>query len=398
MPIFHINPQGNMGNRMIQFLVAKKLESLVADLRISNAVLPEWEIEHPSIEERGRIFECNEWQFVPFAVLQQLFMRDLIDCVTYGGFGQRIENFPDWQQAASYFRTDDASITGFSERHLVINIRGGEVLDGRNQGYVLVPVDFYMSIVARTGLSPVFMGQIADNAYCQALRHAFPDAEFLASGGPLHDFEILRRSVNMIPAVSTFSWLACWLSKSARQIFMPMTGLLNPLQSREPDFAPTDDPRFRFFWFPANYASPVEDFEKDHGPLLGRYREMDAADLARMKSQPPVRPKRLEDYAPHFDEKYYAQRYDDIRHALTVGLQSGFQHYIGPGFKEGREPLRCDRHWYVRTYPEAADDIGLGLYEDPIHHFVCVGARRGYLATPPLVADAGEPMGHTVNE
>ena len=382
MPIFHIHQQGNLGNRMIQFLVAKKLEMLVPGLRMSNAVIPEWGIDFREIEDKGSTFDCNDWQFVPFVVLQQLFVRNLVDCVKYSGFGQRIENFEPWPDAARYFQAESVLVNGLSERELVINIRGAEVLDGRHPGYVLVPIDFYRSLVDRTGLSPVFMGQIEDNSYCAALRAAFPLAEFRPSGGPMHDFELLRRSVNVVPAVSTFSWLACWLSESAQNIFMPLTGLFNPLQNRDIDLAPTNDSRFRFFWFPANYASHVRDFGRDHGPLYGRSRQIDGAALAVMKSS-PVREKKLEDYAPHFDEAFYLARNEDIRVALTLGLKSAFHHYIGPGFVEGREPFKCDRHWYVRTYPEAADDIGMGLYEDPIHHFVCVGARRGYRPNPP---------------
>jgi hypothetical protein len=382
MAIFHIHPQGNLGNRMIQFLVAKKLQKLIPNLCISNAEMPIWGISHPEVPEKGRVYDCDEWQFVPATVIRELFARNLVDCVRYGGFGQRIENYPDWQEASGYFQVVNNPVNGFSKRHLVINIRGGEVLDGRNMGYVLVPVDFYEHLVKMTGLSPVFMGQIEDNPYCAALRRTFPNAQFIPSGGAIHDFEILRRSVNIVPSVSTFSWLACWLSSSAETIFMPMTGLLNPLHSREPDFAPTNDKRFRFFWFPANYASNVAEFEKDHAALRGRFREFDREELAKLKSECRLRTRKLADYAPHFDEKFYIGRYDDIRHALTVGLKSGFHHYLEPGFREGREPFACDWHRYVRTYPEAADDIGMGLYEDPFHHFVCVGARRGYRAMP----------------
>ncbi len=368
---------------MIQFLVAKKLESFVQGLRISNVSLPQWGIEYPEIEEKGRIFDWEDWQFVPFVVFKQLFMRNAADCIRYGGYGQRIENFQDWRQAASYFKPTGVSTKGFSDKYLVINIRGGEILDGRHPGYVLIPIDFYVWLVAHTGLSPIFMGQIEDNPYCNALRDSFPQAEFLASGGAMHDFEMLRRSINVVPSVSTFSWLACWLSESAKRIFMPMSGLFNPLHYREHDFTPTDDPRFRFFWFPANYASEVSEFEKDHRPLAGRHREFEPIELAKLKSRSFLRPQRLEDYAVHFDEEYYLEVYEDIRYALTVGLPNAFRHYIGPGFQEGRLPFRCDGQWYVRSYPDAASDIGLGLYKDAMHHFVNVGAARGYLPVPP---------------
>jgi hypothetical protein len=383
MRIFHIEKLGNLGNQMIQFLVAKKLKSLVPGLQISNAVLPEWGIHYPDVVEKGRIFDWDDWQLVPFLAFKEFFEREATDCIRYTGYGQRVENFEDWRQATKYFQASESGLVGFPDDCIVINIRGGEILDGRHPGYVLVPIDFYIWLVAHTGLAPVFMGQIADNPYCNALRQAFPLAEFIPSRGALHDFETLRRSVNVVPAISTFSWLACWLSESARSIFMPMTGLLNPLQSREHDFTPTDDSRFRFFWFPANYASEVRHFHLDHAPLFGRHREIASPELKKMKSSPCLRPQRLEDYAPHFDEAFYLARYEDIRYALTVGLPNAYWHYMGPGFREGRHGFRCDSNWYVRAYPDAAADIGLGLYQDPMHHFVMAGVGQGYRPTPP---------------
>jgi hypothetical protein len=380
---FHIEAQGNLGNRMIQFLVAKALEKHVPGLVISNSVMPAWKIDYPEVEHKGRIFHFDEPQNVPFAVFRELFSRGLADCIRYSGYGQRVENFPPWREASTYFRNEDVSVGGFSSEYLVINIRGGEILDGRHAGYVLVPVDFYVELVRRTGLKPIFMGQIGDNIYCEALHHAFPHAPFIPSGGVMHDFELLRRSVNLVPAISTFSWLACWLSETAENIFMPMTGLFNPLQNSNHDFAPTNDKRFRFFWFPANYAGRVEDSEKDHAPIRGRSREIDATDLSRMKSERKLQPKLLENYAVHFDELYYCDRYEDVRVSLANGMGSGFLHYIGWGFRENRHPIDIDMHWYVRTYPDAAHDIGLGIYEDPLHHYISIGAAQAYRPVPP---------------
>jgi hypothetical protein len=379
---FHVKTQGNIGNQMIQFLVAKTLQKLVPDLAISNSVLPAWGINYPEIERKGRIFYFDEPQNVPFVVFRELFSRGLVECIQYGGYGQRVSNLPPWREATRYFRCTNELVKGFSSEHLVINIRGGEILDGRHPGYVLVPIDFYRRLVNRTGLKPVFMGQIDDNVYCDALRRAFPDAPFIPSGGMMHDFELVRRSVNVVPAVSTFSWLACWLSETAENIFMPMTGIFNPFQSRDHDFAPTNDERFKFFWFPANYAGQVGDFESNHAPLQGRFRQIDDVELRRMKAEDKQRPKRLDDYAPHFDEAFYRMRYPDVSRSLTSGLGSGFEHYIGWGFKENRQPMDFDPHRYVQAYPDAASEIGLGIYEDPIHHYVSVGASRGYRPIP----------------
>jgi hypothetical protein len=157
---------------------------------------------------------------------------------------------------------------------------------------------------------------------------------------------------------------------------------LNPLHCRDADFAPTNDERFRFFWFPASYGRHVAYFELDHSALAGRHREIDASDLIRLRCQAVPPAKQLDQYAPFFDESYYSHQYEDVRHALSIGLQSGFLHYVKNGFIENRAPFELDLHWYLRTYPEAADAIGLGLFSDPLQHYVCVGARRGYKPKP----------------
>jgi hypothetical protein len=379
--IFHIVSQGNIGNRMIQHLVAKRIESLVPGCRISNSSLRKWRIDYPEIPDKGRIWDYREEQFVHHKTIKRMLHEGAVDCVRYSGYGQRLENLGDYKACSEFFKSELTGEVGYDDRHLVINIRGGDVLDGRHPGYVLVPIDFYSNLVSQTGLSPVFMGQIEDNPYCQALVKAFPKAAFVPSGGEIHDFEVLRGSVNVIPSVSTFAWLACWLSLRARMIIMPLTGIFNPFMYKEHDFVPESDPRFRFFWFPANFASPVENYELDHAPLAGRYEEIDPGDLVRMRATHHGREKKLDDYVELFDELYYLNRHQDVRAALSPGLPSGLLHYTYAGFGEGRDGFAIDKHWYVRNYPEAARELGIGLYDDPRHHFAAVGVRRGYKPT-----------------
>ena len=381
MGIFHIVTQGNIGNQMIQHLVAKRLESLDPDLRISNSRLPTWKIEYPEIEDKGRIWEYGDEQRVLPKTFKRMFRDGGIDCIRYSGYGQRLENLGNYRDCCKLFTSDLTNKIGYDERYLVINIRGGEVLDGRHPGYVLVPIDFYKTIIRQTGLIPLFMGQLEDNVYCKALVNAFPNATFIPSGGELHDFELLRGSVNVIPSVSTFSWLACWMSTATRMIIMPLTGIFNPFQYPAHDFAPADDPRFRFFWFPANYASRVLDYELDHAALVGRYEEIEPTKLARMRESRVAERKNPDDYVGLFDEEYYLSRYPDVLVALKHGLPNGLLHYTNAGLREGREGFRLDKHWYVRAYPQAAREIGLGLYEDARHHFAAVGVRRGYSPT-----------------
>ena len=52
-PVLHLTLLGNLGNQMIEYMVALKLVSLVPGCRISNVQIPQWNIEHPAIESPG---------------------------------------------------------------------------------------------------------------------------------------------------------------------------------------------------------------------------------------------------------------------------------------------------------------------------------------------------------
>ena len=45
-PVLHLTLLGNLGNQMIEYMVAMKLVSLVPGCRISNVQIPQWNIEH----------------------------------------------------------------------------------------------------------------------------------------------------------------------------------------------------------------------------------------------------------------------------------------------------------------------------------------------------------------
>ena len=380
--IFHVNPVGNLGNRMIQFLVARKIAARIPGCQISNVALSEWKINYPLLELSGYVHRHRDEQFVYPVTFERLYREGGVSCISYSGYGQRVENFPDYRAASAEFVAEGFTGVGYDAQHLVINVRGGEVLDGRHPHYVLVPIDFYRDLVKRTGLTPVFMGQIEDNKYTRALCSAFPDATFVPSRGALADFETLRQSTNVVPAVSTFSWLACWLSTTARNIFMPLTGLFNPLYNSHHDFAPADDNRFHFFLFPANFSSHVESYEPNHAALAGRYEQIEREKLAYLKRKRRGIQRDRDRHVALFDEDYYVKKYSDVRQALSNGLLSGLLHYVNSGFNERRDGFAFDHDHYVRAYPQAARELGYGEFEGPRHHYADVGSLRGYRATP----------------
>ena len=219
-------------------------------------------------------------------------------------------------------------------------------------------------------------GDVGSGGGCHA---RFPQAEFRPSAGALADFELIRRSANIVLSVSTFSWLAAWLS-AASLIVAPMTGFLNPFQDRDVDLVPVDDPRYRWVLFPINYAAPVAMLEEAHGPMRGLWRLVSAATVSRLKREAPrLGEVSLADEVLLFDEAFYLHRNPDVAEAVQRGFRdSGLAHYVSNGRGEGRDPFRFDKAWYSRRYPLAAIEVGQGDYNSLRDHYICIGRSRGY--------------------
>ena len=88
-------------------------------------------------------------------------------------------------------------------------------------------MEFYQEVVEETGLHPVFMGQIAENDFTRKLRSRFPKAGYLHHNSAIEDFQTIRKAQHIVLPVSTFAWLAAWLSNAAT-IFFDFFGIFNP--------------------------------------------------------------------------------------------------------------------------------------------------------------------------
>jgi hypothetical protein len=109
---------------------------------------------------------------------------------------------------------------------------------------------FYEKIIDESGLEPVFMGQLEQGDYIDALRLAFKGATFLPQSiEPMQDFQTIRGAEHIVCSISSFSWLASWLSEAAQTIHLPIAGLFNPA-NRETMLLPINDPRYSFYKVP----------------------------------------------------------------------------------------------------------------------------------------------------
>lgn len=383
--VFHLEPMGRLANQMIAYMVALKFTDMAGFCRISNISIPAWGVHHPPVACGGPVAVEQRQQHIDLIDLaEKMWSRD-ISRVEWRGFGQRMENFLSPQRYRPVFVSPFSGPMGYGPDYLVCPVRAEDILHGPHPDYVLTPVEFYREIIDLTGLKPVFIGQTHPNAYMDRIREAFPNAVYRApQQDPLVDFETIRQSHHAVIGVSTFSWLAAWLSDSLETIFLTVSGLFNPMQSRDVDLLPFGDRRYRFFLFPINYAVPLDRHAAVHRRLAPYWRETPHDTLqACFKTAPRHRP-RLQDALAAFDEAFYLETNLDVAGvARQHGPGSGAAHYMNHGFHERRLPLRFDPAWYCEHYPQAAFDVAAGEHASPIDHYLAVGRALGYRPTAP---------------
>ncbi len=374
-PLIQVSPMGNLGNRMIQYMAALSLAARVPGARLVQVHLPEWGIQIPPCATDVPRSLVVEDPALPLDRLADALQQGALDRVDIRTYAQRMANFLPPGDYRGTFRTP--SVSGAGSGELLCNIRQGDILDAHHPDYVLIPLDFYASLMEDTGLSPVFLGQLDDTPYMAALRQRFRTARYVPSQGAVADFAYIRASCHIVPAISTFSWLAAWLSE-AETVHLPVLGLFNPAQSPSTDLLPFDDPRYRFTQFPHHYAVPVAGFAAAHGAIDRLWRSMKPAELRALMTRVPP-PRDRADTLAAFDEAFYLRRYADIASTVASGdMPDGRHHFEHYGFNEGRVAFGIDAAWYCTTYPIAAIELGERYTADPADHWVRYGKARGY--------------------
>lgn len=245
-------PVGNLGNRMLQLMLLESLKRLAPQVRLGGVSLPEWGINSARLlpEDGPALRLIGQHVDVPW--LARLIRAGLIDKLEFAALGFRMAHYlPRYEYRHLFPRRPCPEVPGL-QSSLLINVRGAEILKDTHADYGPLPIDFYRQVIERTGLPPIFMGQLADDPYSAALRHAFPNARFMPSQGAEADFEIIRSARHIVASVSTFSWLAAWLS-DAESIHLPLCGIFNPRQRPDIDLSALGDPRYRWYDFPIRH-------------------------------------------------------------------------------------------------------------------------------------------------
>jgi hypothetical protein len=384
----HITPRGNFGNRTLQYLAALGIQQHAPAARITNLMLPELGMDALSAAPAAQdtVGTGIDGFDLDVAGLADCLNRGVVRTVLIEGYPFNLQNYPPRPIARGLIpaTSGGADAQGFAAHELVCSVRGAEILHNIHPDYLLLPPAYYRQLAERSGLELVFYGQIDDDPYCATLRVAFPAARFVKGRCAEYDFEVLRRSANIAPSISTFAWLAAWLSH-ATKVYLPVGGIFSPVQVPHMMFLPLDDPAYEYTLLP--YAKGVDLYDKPARffylqDMLGTFIRPAAAQELREICDRAAAFAGRRPLLSGFDQDYYIAENKDVADGLIQKLPSALHHYVHAGFREGRRPLRLDPVFYTAFYPDAAMAIAEGRYADPIHHYLTVGRSQGYRALP----------------
>jgi hypothetical protein len=291
MPHLFLRPHGNLGNKMMQIMTAERLRQDVHGLTYSGYNIPYWNLKSGRIRNNRPPLPRIRTQDIDINAVKMMMAEgelplSVLRCIVLQS---------DFWGDPDYFRSFFPSLVIPSQRtnddELLINVRGAEILKARSTVYGPIPVAYYERIIAETGLKPVFLGQLGNDYNTKLLQSRFPNARFVKSQGVLEDFEAIRGARNIVVSLSSFSWLAAWLSK-ADTIHMPLLGLFNPSQRPDISLAPAKDARYKFSHFPVREwvgsHAQIEDLAKsDPSEVINteRLQALQAEAKARRKEQ-----------------------------------------------------------------------------------------------------------------
>lgn len=378
-----INPLGNVANRILQFLVAKKIQQNTKNSTIKNITIPEF-----GLDQRDSSYVHNQACAVGMEdIFYNLDVNGIsknidngnIDTFILGSFSFHIDSFPSRKFCKNLIKCDE-SIQGFGDDVILINMRGGEVFHNVHGGYIVLPPEYYKHVIENSGLKPVFYGQIEENSYIKNLKEIFPDALFISGKDPVYDFNVIRNSKNIAMCVSTFSWLACYLS-NAKKIYMPLGGIFSICQNYNQNLVPLDEKEYEFIMLPwswsENLFSNEEYFFKKQKSMGLAIQPVQRKKILSIRNRLISKSKKIK--ITGFDEEFYLSEYEDVAKDIPRIYPSAIHHYMNFGFHEKRKICKFDEQFYATEYPDAAIACSMGDYDSLFDHYQEYGIIHGYL-------------------
>lgn len=282
-PAVVIAPVGNAGNQILQYMFARTLATLVPDLQIFGCNLPDWGIVTPPLPLREILAPSIRQTDPDPSAIASLFRRHLLKYALIRRIPLDLRSLGDRRMHALYLTHPELAAYEVGPDEILINVRGAEILGPKHPDYGPVPVGFYASVIRETGLKPVFLGQLGDDFYSQMLRQAFPTARLVPSQGIVQDFESIRRARHSVISVSTFSWIAAWISE-ADSVHVPVLGFLNPRQREDMWLLPLEESRYHFYEFPLRPWTASDEQIRQLGSREAP-RELSTAEIADLQRQ-----------------------------------------------------------------------------------------------------------------
>ncbi|MDI2089885.1 hypothetical protein [Commensalibacter oyaizuii] len=399
---------GNPGNIMMMYMSALKLQRKLGFGSLAHVGIPIFSKYIPdvtlntrqyaenSVDEYGympikdrpnitydmiglrdyRDMNDKQYNYIPMRGLAHAAVNSHAQFINLEGYCQHIDNFPsltdvDYETIFPCMVSNE----GGKEDELVINIRGAEVLEGIHPHYCMIPPEFYEYLIQRTGKKPIFYGQLTPSPYMDELRQRFPEAQFLNSRGTIKDFDYIRKSKHIVICISTFSWLAAWLSK-ATTIHFPVLGVLNPLQHQSM-ILPFNDLRYQFYLFPECYASHVNDYRHYMDPIRTNWEfiEHDA-----LYNRIPKWRDDVDDYIIALNHQYYRNTCQSpiLKEAWQqFGEVGSYNHYMKEGFITGQKPCYVNEIYYLAKNNLALEDLRTGEFGSTYDHYIRKGQYIG---------------------
>src|SRR5438132_1548798 len=129
-PVLRINPVGQLGNQMFQYMVALKIRDLVPRLEICGYDMPEWGLSEPVPEHYpDDAVHVSGVELVPVRQIARYLKRGTLSHFTLSGIGLRVGNIKDAQFYRQVFiPRQEVDPQPFDSNHIVVNVRGSEIL------------------------------------------------------------------------------------------------------------------------------------------------------------------------------------------------------------------------------------------------------------------------------
>ncbi|MBI5276539.1 MAG: hypothetical protein HY854_08755 [Burkholderiales bacterium] len=241
-----IHPRGRLANVMFQYMLALQLKRRLGDrAKVYGPGLPEWDwpavgpAPHPAraMVLRGHMFDLDE--------VAHLLRAGAFDAVVIEAWGMRVEYYADVAEQRALFVSKEVP-QPVGDDEVLLSVRAEDIEGGGSAGYYPLPFRFYEAVVEAQRKRPVFMGQLQPSPYTDALRKRFPAARYLPAAPAANDFQTLRSAGHVALSISSFAWLAAWLSESAQVIHLPVAGLFDPARGHQ-NLLPVGDARYRYW-------------------------------------------------------------------------------------------------------------------------------------------------------